>query len=102
MARSARTMACKAAMAREADPDDNSDAADASDASSAAGDNDESNPPNQGGDYAPNNLDNLNAIIRRDRIAMYVPVLGFKEGAAIALYDNQQITNLDRLLELND
>ena len=35
-------------------------------------------------------------------IAMYVRVLGFKEGAAAALYNNQQITNSDRLHELDD
>ncbi len=78
-------MARRAALARQANPSDSSDAADAYDASSAAGDDDESNPPKQGGDYAPNNLDNLDTIIRRDMLAMYVPVLGFKEGAAIAL-----------------
>jgi hypothetical protein len=93
-------------MAREANPednsDDNSDAADASDAPSAASNDDKSNPPDQGGDYAPNDLDNLDAIIRRDMIAMYVCVLGFKEGAAIALYDDQQITDLDCLRELED
>ena len=35
-------------------------------------------------------------------IAMYVRILGFKEGAATALYNNQQITNLDPLRELDD
>ena len=70
-------MAREAAMAREADPDDSADAADASDTPSAAGDDNESNPPDQEGDYAPNDLDNLNAIIRRDMITMYVRVLGF-------------------------
>jgi hypothetical protein len=92
-------------MAREANLDTNpnaADAPDAHDAPPAAGDDDESNPPDQEGDYAPDNLNNLDAIIRRDMIAMYVHVLGFKEGAAIALYNNQQITNLDPLCELND
>ena len=56
-------MAREAAMARQADPDDSSNAADTSDAPSVAGDDNESNPPNQVGDYAPNNLDNLDAII---------------------------------------
>jgi hypothetical protein len=59
-------------MAREADPDDNSNAADAPDALSAASNDNESNPPNQEGNYAPDNLNNLDAIIRRDMIAMYV------------------------------
>ena len=89
-------------MAREANLDTNpnaADAPDAHDAPPAAGDDDESNPPDQEGDYAPDNLNNLDAIIRRDMIAMYVHVLGFKEGAAIALYNNQQITNLDPLCE---
>ena len=35
-------------------------------------------------------------------IAMYVRVLGFKEGAATALYNDQQITDLDSLRELDD
>ena len=52
--------------------------------------------------FAPNGLDNLDPIIRRDMIAMYVRVLGFKEGAATTLYDDQQITDLDRLHELDD
>ena len=102
MARSKKTMAREAAMARQANPDDSSDAADASEAPSAAADDNESNPPDQEGDYAPDNLDNLNAIIRRDMLAMYVRVLGFKEGAAVALYNNQQIIDLDRLCELDD
>jgi hypothetical protein len=35
-------------------------------------------------------------------IAMYVRDLGFKEGAATALYDDQQITDLNSLRELDD
>ncbi len=35
-------------------------------------------------------------------IAMYVRVLGFKEGAATALYNNQQFTDLDSLRKLDD
>ena len=35
-------------------------------------------------------------------IIMYVRVLGFKEGAATALYDDQQITDTDHLCELDD
>jgi hypothetical protein len=95
-------MAHKAAMARQANPDESSDAADASEAPSAAGNNNESNPLDQEGDFPPDGLDNLNAIIRRDMIAMYVRVLGFKVGAVTALYDDQQITNTDRLRELNN
>ncbi len=74
-------MAREAAEARQANPEDNSDAPSAPDND----DNDKSNPPNQEGDITPDGLDNLDAIIRRDMIAMYVHVLGFKEGAAIAL-----------------
>ena len=44
----------------QADPDNSSDAPSAPDNED---DNDESNPPNQDGDFAPNGLDNLNAII---------------------------------------
>jgi hypothetical protein len=33
---------------------------------------------------------------------MYVRVLGFKESAATALYEDQQITNLDPLCKLNN
>jgi hypothetical protein len=47
-------------------------------------------------------LDNINALIRTDMIAMYVHILGFKKGAAAALYNNQQITDLDSLRELDD
>jgi hypothetical protein len=92
-------MAREAAEACQADPDDSSDAPTAPDTED---DDNKSNPPNQDGDFAPNGLDNLNAIIHRDMIAMYVRVLGFKEGAVTALYDDQQITDLDCLHELND
>ena len=95
-------MAREATMARLADLDNSSDIADASNVPSVASNNNKSNPPNQEGDFASDNLDNLDTIICRDMIAMYVRVLGFKEGAAITLYDNQQITDLDRLRELND
>jgi hypothetical protein len=91
-------MACKALDTRRANPDNSSDAPSAPDNED---DDDESNPPNQDGDFAPDGLNNLNAIICRDMIAMYVRVLGFKEGAATALYDNQQITDTDRLSELD-
>jgi hypothetical protein len=47
-------------------------------------------------------LDNIDALIRKDMIAMYVRILGFKEGAATTLYDDQQITDLDSLRELDD
>ena len=66
----------------------------------AAGKDDKSNPPDQDESLA---LNNINALIRRDMIAMYVCVLGFKEGAVTALYDDQQITNLvDPLCELDN
>ncbi len=35
-------------------------------------------------------------------IAMYVRILGFKEGIATTLYDDQQITDTDHLRELDD
>jgi hypothetical protein len=47
-------------------------------------------------------LNNIDARIDTDMIAMYIRVLGFKEGAATALYDDQQITNLNPLRELDD
>jgi hypothetical protein len=65
-------------------------------------DHNASNPPNQEGDFALDGLNNLDAIIRRDMITMYVRVLGFKEVAATTLYDNQQINDTDRLRELDD
>jgi hypothetical protein len=99
MAMTQETMAGKAAEACQADPNNSSDAPSAPDNE----DNDnESNPPNQDGDFATDGLDNLDAIICRDMIAMYVHVLGFKEGALTALYDDQQITDLNRLCELDD
>ncbi len=83
MARKALDAAC------QADPDDSSDAPSAPDNED---DEDKSkDPPDQDGDFAPDGLDNLDAIIRRDMIAMYVRVLGFKEGATTALYNDQQI-----------
>ncbi len=72
--------ACDAA--RQADPDDSSDAPSTPDNED---DDNKSNPSDQDGDFAPNGLDNLDAIIRRDMIAMYVRVLGFKEGTATTL-----------------
>ena len=68
--------------APQADPDDSSDAPSTPDNED---NNNKSNPPDQDGDVAPDGIDNLSAIIRRDMIAMYVRVLGFKEGAATAL-----------------
>jgi hypothetical protein len=103
MARSRRTATRKeVTAARQPDPDNSSKAL-----SAPENDDDDdaaSNPPDQqeGGDFAPDGLNNLDAIIRRDMIAMYVRVLGFKEGAATTLYDDQQITNTDRLCELDD
>ena len=85
--------------AHQADPDNSSDAPFAPDNED---DNDKSNLPDQDGDVAPDGIDNLDAIIRRDMTAMYVRVLGFKEGAATALYDDQQITDTDRLRELDN
>ena len=82
--------------------DANTDAADALGAPPAAGNDDDVNLPNGEEDDEACALDNINALIRRDMIAMYVRVLGFKEGAATALYSNQQIIDLDSLRELDD
>ena len=105
MARSRRTATreeVEAARARQSDPDDSSETPSAPE-DDDDDDNAASNPPDQQGrDFAPDGLDNLDAIIRRDMIAMYVRVLGFKEGAATALYDDQQITDTDHLCELDD
>jgi hypothetical protein len=92
-------MARKAVEARQPDPDDSSNVPSAPNNDD---DDNESNPPNQEGDFAPNGLDNFDAIIRRDMIAMYVRVLRFKEGATTALYNNQQITDTNGLRELDD
>ncbi len=64
-------MACKEVAARQPDPDDSSEAPSVPENDD---DNAASNPPNQEGDFAPDGLDNLDAIIRRDMIAMYVVV----------------------------
>ena len=78
MARSRRTATRKeVAAARQPDPNDDPD--DSSKAPSAPENDDDdatSNPSDQQeGDFAPDGLDNLDAIIRRDMIAMYVHVL---------------------------
>ena len=64
-------MACKEVAARQPDPDNSSEAPSAPENDD---DNAASNPPDQEGDFAPDGLDNLDAIIRRDMIAMYVVV----------------------------
>ncbi len=82
--------------------DANANAANVPDAPPAAGEDGDGNLPDaEEEDEAPA-LDNINTLIRTDMIAMYVQVLGFKQGAATALYDNQQITDLDLLHELDD
>jgi hypothetical protein len=105
MARSRRT-ATHEEVAAVRQPDPNNDPDDSSKAPSAPKNDDDdaaSNPPDQQeGDFAPDSLDNLDVIIRRDMIAMYVRVLGFKEGAATTLYDDQQITDTDHLCELDN
>ena len=61
------------AAARQPDPDNSSKAP-----SAPESDNDDaaSNPPDQQeGDFAPDGLDNLDAIICRDMIVMYVRIL---------------------------
>ena len=47
-------------------------------------------------------LGNIDTLIRTGMIAMYICVLGFKQGAATALYNDQQITDLDSLRERDD
>ena len=79
----------RGALSCDATRDVNPDAADAPDAPPAAGEDNKSNPPNQEEDDEACALDNINALIRRDMIAMYAHVLGFKEGTATALYNNR-------------
>jgi hypothetical protein len=88
-------------LSRDAD----ANAANAPDAPPAAGegsgDNDY-NLPNGEEEDEVRALSNIDTLIRIGMIAMYIHVLGFKQGAATALYDNQQITDLDSLRELDD
>jgi hypothetical protein len=53
-------------------------------------------------DVARDQDDNLDANICNDTIAMFHCVLTFREGAATALFDDQQITDFDSLRELDD
>ena len=85
-------------MSRDADPD----AADAPDAPPAAGKDDDVNLPDGEEDDEVCALDNIDALICRDMIAMNEHVLGFKEGSATTLYNDQQIIDLDSLRELDD
>ena len=55
-----------------------------------------------GEDPARDQDNNLDANVRNDTIAMFQRVLTFREGAATALFENQQITDLDSLRELDD
>ena len=90
-------MARQAIEARQPDPDDSSNAPSTS---NNEDDDDKSNLPNQDGDFAPDGLDNLDAIIRRDMIAMYVRILGFKEGAATTLYNTSKLLTLTAFVNL--
>ena len=47
-------------------------------------------------------LGNIDALIHTGMIVMYIRILGFKQGAATALYKDQQIINLDSLCKLDD
>ena len=85
-------------MARDAAPN----AANVPDAPPAAGKDDNRNPPDGEEDDEARALDNINACISTEKIGMYMRVLGFKEGAATALYNDQKITNLNPLRELDD
>jgi hypothetical protein len=53
-------------------------------------------------DDAHDQGDNLDANIRNNTIAMFQRVLTFREGAATALFNDQQITDFDSLRELDD
>jgi hypothetical protein len=85
-------------MARDATPN----AADVPDAPPAAGEDNDSNPLDGEEDDEAHTLNNIDARIRTDMIGMYIRLLRFKEGAATALYNDQQITDLDPLRELDD
>jgi hypothetical protein len=49
-----------------------------------------------------NGTDNLDANICANAIAMFQRVLTFREGAATALYDDQEITDFESFRELDD
>ena len=55
-----------------------------------------------GEDPARDQDTNLDANVRNDTIAMFQRVLTFREGAATALFENQQITDMDSLRELDE
>ena len=65
--------------------DANHNAADVPDEPPAAGKDNNSNPSNGVEDDEARALNNIDALIRRDMIAMYVRVLRFKVGAVTAL-----------------
>ena len=84
--------------------DANANAAGAPDAPPAAdrdGEDNDANLPDGEEEDEARAIDNINTRIRTDMIAMYARVLGFKEGAATALDDNQQITDLNSLRKLD-
>jgi hypothetical protein len=54
-----------------------------------------------GEDAARDQDNNLDANIRNSTIAMFRRVLTFREGAATALFEDQQITDFDSLCKLN-
>ena len=89
-------------MTRDAARDVDPNAVDAPDAPPAADEDNNVNLPNGEEDDEARALDIINVSIRTDMIAMYICVLGFKEGTAIALYNDQQITNFDPFCELDD
>jgi hypothetical protein len=78
------------------------DAANAPDAPPAADKDIDVNLPDGEEDDEACTLDNIDVRTRTDMITMYIRVLGFKEGATNALYDDQQITDLDPLRKLDD
>lgn len=65
-------------------------------------DEDEDDDDDQSLGLRDDNNDNIDAVYRDGMIAMFERVLGFKTGAATSLYDDQQITSVDTLRELDD
>jgi hypothetical protein len=88
-------------LSRDADANA-ADAPDAPPLAGKSGGDDDYNLPNGEEEDEAHALGNINALIRTGMMAMYIRVLGFKQGAATALYKDQQITGLDSLRKLDD
>ena len=88
-------------LSRDAD----ANAANAPDAPPAAGEgsgDDDYNLPYGEEEVEAHALSNIDTLIHIGMIAMYIRVIEFKQGAATALYDDQQITDLNSLRKLDD